>query len=412
MLDPNRSSAVAIAAVALLAACSGKGDATGAGSGQPNASASGKVLEAAENEEVHDAGSNAQAAAEPTVTIFAGKLVSGSTPGDRGRDPLVEPPLVDVELGPYDIDRYLYPNELDKPALTGVTREKAADLCKARGRRLCTELEWERACKGPDDELYAGRAAWDPACAKNPSSCASGFGVLGMGAAVREWTSSEVAEVKDLAPGGAAVRGAPGNAGDVAHRCAHRSRVDATSKGDDIGFRCCGGAVNAASILAPAFEQTFTKAALSTDRLAELLGSEPRLKKLGTGLKYFDEVAAKEVVGRSDAGEAPKGMTLTTAPLEWSPVPGERILVATGLAGDDAFIVAFYSLAGDRYRIGSSLVLHGDKGPVVLGYNGTDGRRSKERSIGSLDWATCWKCPGESGSITYREDNRVVITQE
>lgn len=403
-------------ATTALAVAFGCGTKTNGATGGPSASAatnaSSRVLEAAENEEQKDAGSNAKAAADPTVAIPAGKLVSGSTPGDRGRDPLLEPPSVDVDLGAFDIDRYLYPNDLDKPPLTGASRDKAAELCKARGRRLCSELEWERACKGPDDNPYAGRAAYDPACAKNPSSCASGFGVLGQGAALREWTASEVAEVKDLAPGGVAIRGTAGNAADVAHRCAHRARADATSTADDIGFRCCGGAANAATIPAPAFEQTFSKADITAERLGELLASEPRLRKLGTDIKLFDEAAAKEVVGRSDAGEAPKGITLTTAPLDWSPVPGERLLVATGLVGDNAFIVAFYRLSGDRFRIGSSLVLRGDKGPVVFGYNGVDGRRSKERSIGSLDWATCWKCPGESGSITYRDDNRVVITQE
>ncbi len=402
----------AIVALALAACGSKTAGAPDAGAPPALSSPKGKVLEAAENEEAKDAGSSAKAAADPTVSIPAGKLVAGSTPGDRGRDPLTEPALLEVELGAYDIDRYLYPNDVDKPPLTGVTREKAAELCRARGRRLCTELEWEHACKGPADDPMAGRAAWDPACGKAPASCASGFGVLGMGAALREWTSSDVAEVKDLAPGGAAVRGASAAAADVEHRCAHRARVDATASSDDLGFRCCGGAPNAASIPAPPIEPTFTKVELGVDKLAELFSTVPQLRKLGTDLKYFDEAAAKEVVARADAGDPPKGVTLTTSPLVWSPVPGEHLLVLTGLAGEDSFIVAFEKLPDDRYRLGSTLVLHKDKGPVILGYSGYDGRRSKERSIGSLDWATCWKCPGESGAITYREDNRVVVTQE
>ena len=105
-------------------------------------------------------------------------------------------------------------------------------------------------------------------------------------------------------------------------------------------------------------------------------------------------------------------ITLTTSPLKWSPVPGESILVMTGLAGDDAFLVAFYELPDDRYRIGSTMILHKDRGPVVLGFNGYDGRRIKDKSNATLDWATCWKCPGESGAITYREDGRVTISEE
>jgi hypothetical protein len=405
--------ALALSVGFALVACGGKSDgAPDAGAATVLPSAKGKVLEAAENETTKDAGSTAKAAADPTVPIPAGKLVAGSTPGDRGRDPLVEPALWEVELGAYDIDRAPYPNEPGKPPLTGVTREKAGELCKARGRRLCTELEWEHACKGPGDDPFAGRAAWDPACAKTPDSCASGFGVLAMGSALREWTSSEVAEVKELAPGGAAVRGASASAAEVDHRCAHRSRADATASSDDLGFRCCGGAPNAASVPAPAADPTFTKVDFGPEKVAELFSTVPQLRKLGGDLKYFDEAAAKEVVARSDAGDPPKGVTLTTSPLVWSPIPGERILVLTGLAGDDSFIVAFYKLPDDRYRLASTMVLHKDKGPVVIGYSGYDGRRTKERSIGSLDWATCWKCPGESGAITYREDNRVVVTQE
>ena len=75
-----------------------------------------------------------------------------------------------------------------------------------------------------------------------------------------------------------------------------------------------------------------------------------------------------------------------------------------GKAGKDAFVVAFYRLPGDRYRIGSSLWLKGEKGPVVLGFNGYVRRK--------LPWATCWDCNGESGNVTYREDGRVVITQK
>ncbi len=409
---PAWRSVVLVVALGPLACGAKTEGAPDAGAAPALSSPKGKVLEAAENEAQKDAGSTARAAAEPTVAIPAGKLIAGSTPGDRGRDPLVEPALQEIDLGSYDIDRFLYPNKLDKPPMTGVTREKAAELCKANGRRLCTELEWERACKGPGDDVYAGRAAWDATCAKSPESCASGFGVLGMGASIREWTASEVAEVKELAPGGAASRGASANAADVDHRCAHRGRVDATASGDELGFRCCGGAPNAATIAAPTIEPTFTKVDFPPDKAVELFATVPQLRKLGSDIKYFDEAAAKEVVSKSDAGDAPKGVTLTTSPLVWSPLPGERILILTGLAGEDTFIVAFYKLPDDRYRLGSTLVLKKDKGPVVIGHSGYEGRRTKERSIGSLDWATCWKCPGESGAITYREENRVIVTQE
>src|SRR5690606_17304488 len=45
------------------------------------------------------------------LKIPAGKLVSGSTPGDRGRDPSFEPALVEVELTAFEIDLLPHPND-------------------------------------------------------------------------------------------------------------------------------------------------------------------------------------------------------------------------------------------------------------------------------------------------------------
>ncbi|WP_437334745.1 formylglycine-generating enzyme family protein [Sorangium sp. So ce394] len=390
--------------------------------GAPAAPApSGKVLEAAENESPA-ASARPQAGAVPAgparVEIPAGKLVAGSTPGDKGRDPALEPALLDVELGGFTIDRYLYPNDPAQPPLTGVTRARASELCEQAGGRLCTELEWERACKGPEGTPYAGGAAWDPACAKAPASCASGFGVLGMGAAVREWTASDVAPIENLQPKAAAVRGATASASGVDHRCARRAAVDPGASGDDIGFRCCHGAPNAASVPSPQWQQTYRRAEIGPQQVAELLASVPQLRDLGGEVKFFKEPDDVNVVlsrGRTRLSPSgtpaiqpeaspPPNTTLTTSPLLWNPVPGEEVLVVTGKSDEDSFIVAFLKLPGDRYRIASSLLLKGDPGPIALGFNGYVRRR--------LTWATCWDCRGESGNVTYRDDNRVVITQK
>jgi len=387
-------------------------------SSAPSASASveapkTKVIEAADNEDV-DASSSAKASDQAVVAIPAGKFESGSTPGDKGRNPITEPTLAVVELGAFDIDRAPWPNELGKPPLVNVTRDRAAELCKSKGRRLCTELEWEHACKGPGDDLYAGRAAWDPACAKDPSSCASGFGVVGMGS-IRELVVGDIGEVKDLLAAGPVARGAAPSAPAPDHRCARRSPVSASTTAEDLGFRCCGGPQNLATIAAPPWKQTFTRVEFSTDKARELFATVPQLRKLGDTIKYFDEDNAKRVVQKPqkpEAADVPKGITLTTSALGWSPVPGEDLLLLTGQAGDDSFIVAFYQLPEDRYRVGSTMVFHKEKGPIVLGFNGYDGRRQKDKARATLDWATCWKCPGESGLITYKEDGRVTITQE
>ncbi len=401
-----------LAGLALVVAATACGSKTNDGSASASASASsakGKVVEAADDTDPA-ASSTARAAEAAIVQIPAGKFESGSTPGDKGRDPLVEPGLTSLELGAFEIDRSPYPNELDKPPLTGVTRGKAEELCKARGRRLCTELEWERACKGPEGDAFAGRAAWDATCAKTPY-CASGYGVLGMGA-LREIVTGDIAEVKDFVTASPVMRGAAPDAAPPEHRCAKRSRSELSSASSDLGFRCCGGAENAATIPAPVWGQTFTKVDVPASKVADLFSAVPQLRKLGHDIQFFDETTAKGVISRSDVGEVPKGITLTTSPLAWNPVAGENLLVVTGLAGDDAFIVAFFQLPDDRYRVGSTMILHREKGPVVFGFNGYDGKRGKDKSNATLDWATCWKCPAESGVITYKDDGRVTITEE
>jgi hypothetical protein len=369
----------------------------------------GKVLEAAENEGPAASGtarSGPAPAAGAQVEIPAGKLVAGSTPGDRGRDPSLESALLDVELGAFSIDRSPYPNDPKKPALTGVTRSRASELCQQAGGRLCTELEWERACKGPGDTPFAGASAWEPACATAPEKCASGFGVLGLGAFEREWTASEVAPVENVQVKGAAVRGARGDAPAWDHRCARRAAADATAPADDLGFRCCHGAPNAAVLPAPVWHETFRKAELTPAQAAEMFATVPQLKDLGKDITYFrepDDVNLALSRGDAGAGTVPN-TTFTTSPLLWSPVPGEEILVVAGRAQKSSFIVAFHRLPGDRYRIASSFILKDEKGPIVLGHNSYVRKR--------LGWAFCWDCRGESGYVSYREDNRVVITQK
>jgi len=405
-----------IATLLALAGASACGKSTGpAASGTDDGGApvsiapQGKVLQAAENE-APSASASARArprpaAAQEKVSVPAGSFFAGSTPGDKGREPTLEPARLKVELGGFTIDRQLYPNDPQKPPLTGVSRARASELCQQAGERLCTELEWERACKGADDSPYPGSAAWDPGCAKDPASCASGFGVLAMGGALREWTASDVAPIEKIQNKAAAVRGARVDASGVDHRCAHRAAIDATAAADDLGFRCCGGPPNAASIPAPQFKETFRKVDLSTGQAREMFASVEQLKDLSGDIAWFKEPDdVHTVLERGDAGAGPPNTIFTASPLLWNPVPGEEVLVVAGHAGKDSFVVAFYRLPDDRYRIASSFLMKDEKGPVVLAFNGYVRKK--------LSWSTCWDCPGESGNVTYRDDNRVVITQK
>ncbi len=336
------------------------------------------------------------------IEIPAGTLVAGSTPGDRGREPGLEPVLQKVDLGAYSIDRLPYPNDPASPPKTDVTRSEAQKLCEARGKRLCTELEWERACKGPDGDLYPTGNGWDPACEKHPEACATGFDVVAMGATLREWTSSRLEPREDGGERELILRGARKNVADTEHRCARREPIAVGAHGPGIGFRCCSGPPNAAKLARPEPKQTFRRMKLDPEQVTQMIASVPRLASLGK-VSFFqepDDVAKVLARGEDDK----KGNILTTSPLMWSPDLGEEILVIAGLGGaGSSFIAAFHRLPDDRYRLASSFVLKDDTGPIVLAFNGWVKKR--------LEWSTCWGCTGEEGAVYYRKSRRVVIEQ-
>ncbi|HEX3593520.1 MAG TPA: hypothetical protein VHU80_00400, partial [Polyangiaceae bacterium] len=165
------------------------------------------------------------------VEVPAGTFKAGSLPGEAGRRPDVEQRRTDVQLGPFRIDRLPYPDDPKLPSRTGVTRDEAEHLCEERESRLCTELEWERVCRGTDARLFPSGGTWNAACGKGPLGCASGFDVLAMGT-LREWTSSDVGVESGARK--ASVRGAPGSASAELHRCAARAGERPDAKSDDL----------------------------------------------------------------------------------------------------------------------------------------------------------------------------------
>ncbi len=402
----------------LLAPLACQSGSPGASQGVGSSSAKRAVLEAATEETETVASAAAQdrgsaLRADERIAVPAGSFQMGSIPGDVGRDPTLEPRLAEVTLEGFSIARLPYPNDPKKTPLTSVSRKKAASLCAEKGGRLCTEVEWERACKGPKMTPYSGSRRFDESCGKAPQTCASGFGVLAMGSAMREWTASDVMPIKRVQRKAAAVRGAPVKAAGVDHRCARRTALSAEVEANDLGFRCCYGKVNATTIPSPSWLATFRAAQMPPSRLETMFAGIERLKPLSKDIKYFrEEEAVRTVLRRAklrrsppeDEDADPPHLEMGTAPVLWSPVPGEEILLVTGRAGKDSFIVAFFHLGGERYRVASTLWLKRELGPVVFVKNKFVRRK--------LNWTTCWKCYGDTGNITYRDDFRVVITQQ
>ena len=145
-------------------------------------------------------------AAIPSGTVFA-----GSTPGIAGRKPEREADSIAIELPAFEIDRLPYPNDPERDPLFGVDRSEAALLCEEQGKRLCTELEWERACEGESERPYpTGHVYRDQTCDPNLMECRSPFGGARMGSMGREWTMSRPRF--GIEPGTGVTRGAPHDA--------------------------------------------------------------------------------------------------------------------------------------------------------------------------------------------------------
>jgi hypothetical protein len=324
---------------------------------------------------------------------------AGTVPGELGRDPALEPRLTQVTLGAYRIDRLPYPNDPTRPPALGLTQSEAAERCAAENKRLCTELEWELACKGPQSQPFATGQHWDDGCTAPQAQCDSPLKVLGMGRML-EWTASTLGG----SPGDdkAIARGAAAAANGDDRRCAHRTPVAPSESKPEMAFRCCGGAPNAAKVASATLGPAFRTLQLPIAKLATVLASDPHTAML-TEPSYFKEPdAARTVLSRGNGDT--QGFSFTVLPLLWNPDLGTEFLIVTGRTKNDlSFVVALLVIADDEYRVVSSMILKDEPGPVALAYSNDIRPR--------LHFSGCWGCPGENGKILYRKPDAVVITQ-
>jgi formylglycine-generating enzyme required for sulfatase activity len=280
------------------------------------------------------------------VWIPSGVLRAGSAVDEVPRIADAEPAAVDVALGGFYVDVLPWPNEVGAIPTTNVSRQEAALLCQGKGKRLCSELEWERACKGPDNARYEYGSTYDGrACgaglpadtaSRHPSgdkeACRSGFGVREMHGGAWEWTDStwrRGAAARLETPLGV-VRGGNDIAGEIVTRCAYAKAVGSTSRSPATGFRCCAGPRNDAEVsvevkVGPAFEKT-----------AHPARSSPPLDALG---------------GQGCGPPlAPAPCSLSRA-WTWRPAPNVELSLAGGCLGRDPnarCAVAVSRAVGDR----------------------------------------------------------------
>ncbi|MEE8410148.1 MAG: SUMF1/EgtB/PvdO family nonheme iron enzyme [Myxococcota bacterium] len=184
------------------------------------------------------------------VAVESGTFEMGSNASDKMRG-FGELSAHRKKLATYCIDVYEYPNQRGRPPTVNITWSRAKRACERAGKRLCTEAEWERACKGPGGKRFPFGNRYDPDYCNLSSGdggdrkpghagvfprCRSGFGVVDLSGNVAEWTASSWGKgVPDKV-----VKGGSADQGAYMGRCAARANEIATGKHDSIGFRCCG----------------------------------------------------------------------------------------------------------------------------------------------------------------------------
>lgn len=187
-------------------------------------------------------GAKEQAITCPAGMVFVpgGKFVYGArdVTGHKAQE----------ELTGFCIDIYEFPNRAGARPETGASWLEAAAKCRGLGKRLCTEYEWEKACRGSRGLLYPWGNSFDPtACAMDMEAvashvsgarprCVSPYGVYDMVGSVWEWTENTWGDD----PSKRVVRGGwEASLGELGASCAYRGAHEASQGTPRIGWRCC-----------------------------------------------------------------------------------------------------------------------------------------------------------------------------
>jgi hypothetical protein len=312
--------------------------------------------------------------------IPGGALVAGTPPNHLPRIASEEIPGEQLILKGFHIDVFPFPNEEGAIPLSNATHEEAAAHCEEQKKRLCTELEWERACKGPNNQTYeygnrysAERCGTGSAPKLRPSGlmvgCRSDFGVYDLHGGVFEWTASPWGRGSERPL--IAVRGGNSTSGELVGRCANGVGRPADTRSGTFGFRCCSGPQNAAEVvLSVARGQKLQDVSVDKKLAAALVSSLP-------------EEALKELNHAEDFQF--RKMWL------WHPIGNEELTVLSGCANVHrdphcGVVVVRRTLekpkvlvwAGSGYRLGT---LHADRDAREVWLLGADYRGKFKRLI-------------------------------
>ncbi|WP_434382262.1 protein kinase domain-containing protein [Melittangium boletus] len=178
--------------------------------------------------------------------VSGGAFKMGKESADEG--PRNESALISRQVSAFCIDEFEFPNQAGVAPRVGVSWQDARNECAKMGRRLCSEEEWEKACKGPGNlrfpygtsfearrcntEGNAGERARSGAF----TTCRSGYGVMDLSGNVAEWTESEFGDAR-----GRVQKGGSFSRQEISARCASRASGEPEMTSGEVGFRCCMG---------------------------------------------------------------------------------------------------------------------------------------------------------------------------
>lgn len=341
----------------------------------------------------------------PRIAIPAGTVLAGSRPGTAGRRPAREADLVPVTIAPFEIDRVPVRAAGASMPLVAASRAEAAATCSARGGRLCSELEWERACEGEAHDPFMSGATLDlEGCSLDLGACVSSFGVSAMGIERPEWTASDLDASLVAVGASAVVRGARFDQPVASHRCDARGALAPVS---DVGaaVRCCyGGDPNVGTYPTVASHPIFRAAGLEPEALRAILATVPELTAYASDFVPYGAEEGDRALARGNVlRDALAGWELAEGPFFWSPTLGDELLVFAGRGGGSTLIAALYRMTDGTYIHGGSFVLADESAPIAIS------RTPPSRA--ELRWTACFDCGGESGAIRLDEDQVVRVVQ-
>ncbi|HEX8436195.1 MAG TPA: SUMF1/EgtB/PvdO family nonheme iron enzyme [Archangium sp.] len=178
--------------------------------------------------------------------VSAGQFRMGTDKPTPGLDEL---PLTLPQVPAFCIDEFEFPNQAGQLPLVNVSWHEARAHCDKLGKRLCSEQEWEKACKGPGNMRFPYGPEFDAqkcntadaqekdrelAASGQFAGCRSGYGVADLSGNVAEWTSSRYGNSLDQTQ-----KGGSFDQPESAARCAGRKNGGPDDRSPAVGFRCC-----------------------------------------------------------------------------------------------------------------------------------------------------------------------------